>query len=190
MEKMLVQVYYKTSGDNDRYVTIYQGREIKGRVCHNEFGTFIKSYSIDGKTLTNKGYEVYRKGRIYKRRKLMDVDPCEFHPYPWMSCKIRFKGQDIPLFQEEYIGRFEIYNGITDLFHFCDTRTVKIIAEWCIDNKVHTQYLFDKYGFTKTEATIEQLKKDIYEYGYSMYCTDLKWVFLTEEIIRESELCT
>lgn len=185
---MLVQVYYKPYLEDDsRYVTIYQGKEITGRVCHKEFGTFIKSYSIDGKILTNKGHEVHRKGRIYNRIKIMDIDPCEFHPYPWTPCKIKFKGNTLPVFQEEYIGRFEIDNGITDSFYFCDTRAVKIIAEWCIDNKVHTQYLFDKYRFTNEEATLKQLKKDIRENNQRIYLSNIKWALLAEEIIRVSE---
>lgn len=172
MEKMLVQVAYMDSEDNCSFLTVYQGKRITGRICHKDFGVDIASNP--------------KKGEPYRKLRIIDMEPSMFYPMPFHSYTIQFNGVKLPTFQAQYIGKYEIDDGPTDDFIYCDNDVVSIVSEWCVNNKEITQYLFDKHGFTPEEATIEHLKESICEKNYSRYFTDPKWAFLAEEIIRES----
>lgn len=173
MEKMLVQVAYVNPEGKWNSFTVYQGKRITGRVCHKDFGVSIASNP--------------KRGEPYKKLRIIDMEPSMLYPMPLHPYATQFKGVDLPIFEAQYIGKYEIDDGPTDDFIYCDMYAVYDISLWCINHKEITQYLFDKHGFTPEEATIEHLKESICEKNYSRYFTDPKWAFLAEGIIRESQ---
>lgn len=177
MFRMLIQVLFVDSENKRHVLTVYNGKEVTARVVQEECGTWFTSHPREGEE------------EKPKKRKLLDINwDTAFYAYPWDDTYMVFNGNELPKFKSEYLGELEIDGGATEKSEFCNIYAVYVISKWCLNHKEITQYLFNKHGFTAEEATLEQLNADIDIECYPGIIKNKKWVFLVEEVIRESKL--